>query len=79
LADAVLGLAREEEARRALWAADAPAALQRGYAFEEHPGVCAAMESAAAIFLQQGMGSAGEEEEAREEEAPKVQFQEILD
>jgi len=37
--------------RDALLKLDAQAQLQKGYEYEEHPGVCAAMEAAARAFM----------------------------
>ncbi|KAH7616908.1 putative Protein HGH1-like protein [Nannochloris sp. 'desiccata'] len=55
LAEAVLCLAKVPDARKKLWAADAPELLKKGYEFEEHPGVCEAMEGAAQFFLEDGL------------------------
>jgi hypothetical protein len=61
LAEAVLCLAKVPEARKKLWAADAPELLKKAYEFEEHPGVCEAMEGAANFFLQDGLQKEDEE------------------
>lgn len=54
LAEAVLCLAKIPNARKKLWEADAPKLLKKGYEYEEHPGVCEAMEGAAHYFLEDG-------------------------
>lgn len=54
LADAILSLAKVAEARKKLWEANAPELLRKAYEYEEHPGTCKAMESAAALFLEDG-------------------------
>lgn len=51
LAEAVLVLARTDKGRDALWEVGAPEALRKGYEDEQHPGVCAAMEQTAELFL----------------------------
>jgi Domain of unknown function (DUF383) len=55
LAEAVLCLAKIPDARKKLWAADAPELLKKAYEFEEHPGVCEALEGAAQFFLEDGL------------------------
>lgn len=54
LAEAVLCLARVDDARKQLWKADAPTLLQKGYELEENPTVCACMEATAELFLADG-------------------------
>jgi cold shock CspA family protein len=62
LADAVLCLAKVPSARKKLWEANAPELLKKAYEFEEHAGTCEAMESAAALFLEDGFVPQGEDE-----------------
>jgi hypothetical protein len=54
LAEAVLCLARVDDARKQLWACDAPGMLKTGYEFEENRTVCACMEATAELFLSDG-------------------------
>ena len=63
LAEAVLCLARADAGRKALWKADAPGLLQKGYEFEENATVCACMEATAELFLADGFQPAPEEVE----------------
>jgi hypothetical protein len=64
LAEAVAALAAADSGREALRRAGAVDALARGYEWEEHPGVCAAMEMAARCFVfDDGRVTVEEEEE----------------
>lgn len=54
LAEAIVCLAKVPTSRKHLWEANVPDLLRKGYEFEEHPGVCEAMEAAAELFLQDG-------------------------
>mmetsp|Transcript_21144 Transcript_21144/g.63303 ORF Transcript_21144/g.63303 Transcript_21144/m.63303 type:complete len:395 (-) Transcript_21144:598-1782(-) len=51
LAESVLAIALTTEGRAALWRVKAPEMLKAGYAQEDHPGVCHAMEQAAELFI----------------------------
>jgi hypothetical protein len=55
LAEAVQCLAGTEKGFDALWAAGAPELLRKGYAEEEAPGVCEAMEATAELFMTHNM------------------------
>ncbi|KAJ9528470.1 hypothetical protein QJQ45_020358 [Haematococcus lacustris] len=55
LAECVMVLAGTERGRKALWAVKAPEIIKKGYELEEHPGVCRALEHAAALFLEHGI------------------------
>ena len=55
--------AQTEAGRAALWKVNAPTLLAKGYEYEEHPGVCQAMESAAEVFMANG-GVTTEDEDA---------------
>ncbi|KAI8469103.1 MAG: hypothetical protein J3K34DRAFT_514352 [Monoraphidium minutum] len=61
LAEAIAVLAAEPSGRGrdALLAVDADTKLQKGYEFEEHPGVCAAMEAAGRCFIKFGEDDGG--------------------
>ena len=55
LAEAVQCLAGTEKGFDALWSAGAPELLRKGYAEEEAPGVCEAMEATAELFMTHNM------------------------
>lgn len=54
---------------------DADVKLTKGYEYEEHPGVCAAMESAARAWIK--FGDDEEEEEAAVAAAPATVITEM--
>ncbi|KAK2078918.1 hypothetical protein QBZ16_002608 [Prototheca wickerhamii] len=55
LAEAVLCLARNDDARKLLWKLDAPELLRTAYEYEERPATCAALEATAELFLSDGL------------------------
>ncbi|KAG1679930.1 hypothetical protein FOA52_006994 [Chlamydomonas sp. UWO 241] len=50
-AESVTALAGTKAGRAALWQVKAPEVINAGYALEEHPGVCFALERAGELFL----------------------------
>mmetsp|Transcript_9005 Transcript_9005/g.15456 ORF Transcript_9005/g.15456 Transcript_9005/m.15456 type:complete len:347 (+) Transcript_9005:153-1193(+) len=70
LAEAVQLLAASEQGFDNLWTAGAAELLRSGYAMEEDPGVCGAMEATAELFMTQGgMGGGDPSEDDAEREA----------
>lgn len=85
LAEAVVCLARAPEGRAALWAANAADLLKKGYEYEEHRGVCDAMEAAASLLMadgfqpeEDGEGGGGGDEGGEDEAAGIMQFAESV-
>lgn len=51
VAETVLCIASYDAGRKALWKANAPELLRKGYEYEEDPAVCSAMEQTAEFFI----------------------------
>lgn len=77
LADSILSLAKISESRKKLWELNAPELLRKGYEYEEHPGTCEAMESAASLFLEDGFETEGQGVEVQNSARPDVHIEEI--
>jgi hypothetical protein len=63
--------------REVLLSLDAQATLQKGYEFEEHPGVCGAMEAAARAFMFETREEGEGEGEGEGADAPATVVTEI--
>lgn len=69
LAEAMFCLAKVPVSRKKLWEADAPELLKKAYEYEEHYGVCEALEGAAQFFLEDGFQKDDENNGEEDEEA----------
>ncbi|GAB4814226.1 hypothetical protein N2152v2_001272 [Parachlorella kessleri] len=85
LAEAVLCLTRTQPGRKKLWQLQAPVLLQKGYEYEEHPGIMAVMEATAEIFLEDGLApgaggdgdASGEQQQGQQGNGRLVQIDEL--
>lgn len=59
VAETILCIASYDSGRKALWKANAPEVLRKGYEFEEDPAVCNAMEQTAEFFISTAEGAEG--------------------